>query len=93
MFELEFRAHAIRRMYERKISKDEVRDVIKIGKIIEEYPDDTPFPSKLIIGWINTRPIHVVLADIIEDKKTIIITVYEPNIKKWNENFERKKSR
>jgi hypothetical protein len=93
LFELEFRAHAIRRMYERKISKDEVRDVIKIGKIIEEYPDDTPFPSKLIIGWINTRPIHVVLADIIEDKKTIIITVYEPNIKKWNENFERKKSR
>jgi len=47
--------------------------------VIEEYPDDTPYPSRLILGWNGTKPLHVVIADNNEDKETIIITAYEPN--------------
>ena len=32
------------------------------GEVISEYPDDVPFPSCLILGFVGTRPIHVVTA-------------------------------
>lgn len=85
---LVFRIHAIKRMFERNISDQDVRVVLKNGKTIEEYPTDVPFPSKLIFGQINNRPIHVVVAENQITNETIIITVYEPSLKKWNDDFE-----
>ena len=60
--------------------------------MIAEYPQDMPFPSRLVLGWINERPLHVVAADDYENKQTIVITVYEPEATQWEEGFiERKK--
>lgn len=56
-----FRVHAVQRMFERKITEDEVKKVITTGKIIAKYPDDQPFPSKLILGWIEDRPFMLLL--------------------------------
>ncbi len=33
-------------MFERKISEDDVRHVVRSGQVIEEYVDDKPFPSR-----------------------------------------------
>lgn len=33
-----FRMHAIKRMFQRQISKDDVRNVLEIGETIEGYP-------------------------------------------------------
>jgi len=71
-------------MFERKISADEVRYVLETGEAIEEYPDDTPYPSRLIMGWYKGRPIHVVAANNSLDKEIIIITVYEPDPSEWD---------
>jgi len=30
------------------------------GSIVEHYPEDTPFPSQLTLGWVGQRPVHVV---------------------------------
>ena len=60
---LVFRVHAIQRMYQRVISDAEVRHVIATGETVEDYPDDTPYPSRLVLGWNGRRPIHVVVAD------------------------------
>jgi hypothetical protein len=38
-------------MFERNISDEVVEKVIKNGKIIEEYLDDKPYPSFLILGY------------------------------------------
>ena len=62
MKKLVFRVHAIRRMFERRISDEDIKDAIETGETIEEYPDDTPYPSELKLGWRGSRPIHVVLA-------------------------------
>ncbi len=35
-----FRVHAIQRMYQRRISEDEVQNVIQTGETIEDYPDE-----------------------------------------------------
>jgi hypothetical protein len=44
------------------------------------------------LGWIGSRPLHVVLADNKPDQETIIITVYEPEVAQWEPDFKRRKS-
>jgi hypothetical protein len=86
-----FRVHAIQRMYQRNISEPEVRHVIATGEIVEDYPDDTPYPSRLVLGWNGQRPLHVVIADNADDKENIVITVYEPDSTEWESDFKRRK--
>ncbi len=86
-----FRLHALQRMVERKISKDEVIQCIEKGKIIEQYPDDKPYPSFLNAIIHNNRPLHVVYAK--TDHSIIVITVYEPNPDLWESNFITRKKK
>jgi hypothetical protein len=90
---LTFRLHAIQKMFERRISADDVRRVIETGEMIREYPDDTPYPSRLMLGWIGERPLHVVVADAPDEGETIVITTYEPNPALWEADLKRKKGR
>jgi len=54
------------------------------GEIIEDYPDDKPFPSCLIFGEnLRRDPIHSVWAYNLENKWAALITVYRPNPEKW----------
>lgn len=85
-----FRKHALQRMFQRSISTNDVRAVLDDGKCITAYTDDTPYPSRLMLGWRGERPIHVVAADTPENE-TIVITVYEPDPELWEQGFERKK--
>ena len=86
-----FRLHAIRRMFERKISEADVQKVVQKGEVIENYPEDTPYPSQLMLGWCESRPLHVVIAENKADKEVIIVTVYEPSLDFWEADFKRRK--
>ncbi|WP_252507568.1 DUF4258 domain-containing protein [Treponema denticola] len=44
-----FSGHVFKRMAERGFSPDTIKNIIKNGVIIKEYPDDTPYPSRLMI--------------------------------------------
>jgi hypothetical protein len=45
------------------IRVDEALEVLHAGEIIEEYPDDTPYPSCLILGrTASGRSLHIVCA-------------------------------
>lgn len=88
--QIEFSRHVSDRMFQRNITADEVIEAVYNGKIIEEYPDDYPYPSCLIFGiTFNKRFLHVVAG--ITDTKLWIITVYEPNPDKWNNDFTMRK--
>jgi hypothetical protein len=79
-------------MFERAISPDEVKDVVTQAEMIEEYPGDIPFPSILILGFVDKRPVHVVAA---VDKKTdncYVITVYIPDASIWSDDFRTRRS-
>ena len=78
-------------MFERQISKPEVEAVIETGEEITGYPNDQPFPSSLMLGFAGERPIHIVVAYHENEKKCIIITVYEPDPKIWDEGFKKRK--
>lgn len=88
---LVFRVHAIQRMFQRRIGDEDVRHVLMTGEVIEEYPNDTPYPSRLVLGWRGARPLHVVVADNPDSQETIVITVYEPDPEQWEPDFRRRK--
>ncbi|MBF0228179.1 MAG: DUF4258 domain-containing protein [Desulfamplus sp.] len=84
-----FTGHAVERMFKRGISKSEICMCIENGDIIEEYPDDTPYPSLLLLGFVQERPIHIVLAIDNKNESCVIVTAYEPDIKLWGENLKK----
>lgn len=86
-----FRIHAIQRMFERQVSEQNVRQVLQSGEIIEDYSDDMPFPSGLMMSKPGTRPLHVVMAENPEDNALVVITVYEPDPSQWKPNFKSRK--
>ena len=88
-----FRVHAIQRMFQRRVSEEEVKQVVVAGETIETYPDDKPFPSRLMLGWIGSRPVHVVVADNVAAQEAVIITVYQPDPEEWETGFKRRKRR
>ena len=89
---LVFRVHALQAMFQRNISEPDIHYVVNTGKIIESYPDDQPYPSRLVLGWRGSRPLHVVVADNKRVWESIIVTVYEPDAGRWEAGFERRRS-
>jgi hypothetical protein len=85
-----YRTHALVRMFQRKIRVEDVRGVLVNGETIEDYPDDVPYPSCLILGWRGSRPLHIVAAYNEAEDETIVITVYDPDPALWSKDFRRR---
>lgn len=83
-------AHAADRFRQRGILAKDVRNAVKTGKIIEQYPDDYPYPSCLILGETELKkPVHVVMSD--EGTASRIITAYFPDAEKWETDWTTRK--
>jgi hypothetical protein len=89
---LTFRVHAIQRTFERGVTVADVRAVLATGERMEEYPDDTPYPSRLVLGWCESRPIHVVCSENAPAREVIVVTVYQPDPERWEPDFKRRRS-
>ncbi len=84
---IEWKKHALQRILERNIKRNDVLNTIKTGIVIEEYPTDKPLFSCLIYNNDKENPLHVV-AGIDEDTDSIfIITVYRPDSDVFLEDF------
>ena len=84
-----YREHAIQRMFERDIFEIDVENTVKNGEIIEEYIDDKPYPSFLVLG-LKGKPLHVVFAKNHGENEIIIITAYYPDKEKWSDDYKRR---
>jgi len=84
-FDLRGRAHI-------SIFVADVLVTLNSGSTIEQYPEDTPFPSHLTLGWVGPRPIHVVWATAHGTGRAVIITVYEPDAEEWDDTFRRRRT-
>ena len=78
--------HVQRRITQRGIMRQEVKDAILTGEIIEEYPNDYPFPSCLMLG---ANCLHVVCG--IGAGILWIITAYRPTSDKWEADLKTRK--
>jgi len=90
--EVKFSGHALRRMFERRISVDDVLAVVASGEVITEYPEDAPFPSYLILGFVRSLPIHVVVAKDKLSETCLTITAYPPDPAQWNVDFKTRRT-
>jgi hypothetical protein len=62
------------------LSFDEVFASVFQGEIIEQYPEDKPYPSCLVYGeTFKKEPIHSVWAYNEENQWAVLITVYRPD--------------
>ncbi|NOX10024.1 MAG: DUF4258 domain-containing protein [Gammaproteobacteria bacterium] len=86
-----FSGHAITRMFDRGLSKADVISTIHSGEIIFDYPDDEPYPSKLLLGMARNIPVHVVVAHDKKDYACYVITAYIPSSKLWHIGFKTRK--
>lgn len=84
--------HTMKRIMERRISRADVKACIMSGEIIEQYPDDYPYPSCLVFGFaVEGRIIHVVAGE--GDGSLWIITAYWPDPLKWDDTLKIRKER
>ena len=83
--------HSLQRMFERDISRQEVKIAILNGIIIEEYREDYPFPSILLADVLGEKPLHVVVSYDAENAKCYVITAYEPDEQHFEEDLMTRK--
>lgn len=87
---IEITLHAAKRLEQRGITSKDILACIQNGTIIEQYPNDYPYPSSLILGLsFSGQIIHVVIGT---DMQTLwIITAYYPSSDKWESDFRTRK--
>jgi len=84
---IEWRKHALERMLQRGISRNEVKETLLFGEIIENYETDVPFSSALFFHF-KTKAIHVVASLDEENKIVYVITAYLPDSVHFNEDLK-----
>ena len=85
--------HCVLRMRQRRISVDEFKKAMSYAEIVEYYEDDHPLASALILGFTDMgRPLHAVVAMDHESELLWVITLYEPTIERWGEQFNKRRS-
>ncbi len=82
--------HAAMRCKQRGVKIRDIRYAVNSGEIIEQYPEDYPFPSCLILGETSSGEwLHIVMSD--EGSMTRVITAYYPDKDKWSNDLKRRK--
>jgi hypothetical protein len=87
MMVIKFSGHAIKQMFQRAIRRAEVAEVVENGQIIDEYPTDKPWPSKLLLGFPAGRALHVVFAHDLKTDVGIVVTAYVPQTDVWTDEY------
>lgn len=84
--------HASERIHQRGIFREDVIHAIRTGEIIESYPNDSPFPSCLILGVsAKGKYLHVVCG--CDGEKITIITAYFPTEDKFEPDMRTRKEK
>lgn len=89
-----YTGHARREMLTEEfgpIADEEIGEAMESSELLEEYLDDTPYPSCLLLGvTIAGRPLHLVAAYDISASRSIVVTVYQPDPAQWEDDRRRK---
>ncbi len=82
--------HLFERLRSRNIKYMDVKKCIMHGEIIEYYPNDYPYPSCLILGYLEDGdPLHVVVG--VGEGYLWIVTAYRPDNRHWRSDLKTRK--
>ncbi len=90
---IEWQRHVLERMIERGIQRDHVLGILREADIIEDYPDDHPYPSALFTGAVAGGPVHVVAALDPVEARVFVVTVYRPDLEHFESDFRTRRRR
>jgi hypothetical protein len=88
---LMFSRHALTRMFERGLSTADIASVIHTGEVIQDYPEDKPHPSALMLGFNGQTPVHAVVAKEPITGTCYVVTAYVPDANLWTPDFRQRK--
>jgi len=84
--------HAVKKLRIEKLRKAEVENCLKRCIIIEDYPmKGRPLPDCLALGFVNSDPIHSVIAIDRDFDRILIVTVYRPSAERWKNDWKTRK--
>jgi len=76
--------HADEEAHNDRIRLSEALETISRGEILEQYPDDKPYPSCLIFSRLKSGDsIHTVWAFNGATNSSVLITTYRPDPRRW----------
>lgn len=82
--------HVLKRLLQRDISQASVVQAVLSGEVIEQYPDDYPFPSCLLLGSTAAgTALHVVCGQ--GPGEVWMITAYRPDLAEWEDDLKTRK--
>lgn len=82
--------HIAIRLLQRNISQEDIELALLNGEIIENYEDDYPYPSCLVLGINNyNKYIHIVCGS--NGTELWLITAYYPNKTEWENDLKTRK--
>lgn len=83
--------HGAQQRIARRLKRKEIEEAISSGEIIEDYPEHHYGPASLLLGKVGEgKALHVLcsLQEIVD-----IITVYEPDLKEWEEDLKTRRKK
>ena len=84
--------HALIRLFQRNISREDIKNAIMNGKIIEKYENDYPYISCLVYGMdLKNEVLHIVCG--LNEDELWIITAYYPDSVKWKDDLKTRKEK
>ncbi len=91
--EVDFTRHALTRMFERGIGRPDISSILSSALVVvEDYPNDQPYPSQLVLGWRGQEPLHIVVAFDKYSGLCIVVTAYIPDVAEWNIDWKTRKA-
>ena len=79
--------HILKRLMQRGIFRASVVQAFRSREIIEQYPDDYPYPSCLLLGTTEAgEALHIVCG--IGEGKVWLITAYHPDPDEWESDLK-----
>ena len=76
--------HADEEAQSDRLSINDILGSVFQGEVIEEYPNDKPYPSCLVYGRTpRAEPVHTVWAYNEENRWVVLVTVYRPDPERW----------
>ena len=86
--------HATIVRLERGIAIGAIEQALLTGEIVEGYPEDRPYPSCLVRGWLASGdPLHIVCSRGDFEPALRIVTLYEPDDTLWENDYKTRRVR
>jgi hypothetical protein len=87
---IKWRHHALRRAYQRGITRRQALRVLRIGEIVEQRPRAKPLPKYLLMAMVApARPLYVSVGYDEAQAYLHVITVHWFDPRKWKDPWTR----